>query len=84
VTPEGMELKSLMRKEFARARETTKLADLFELCARGEPIALLDEDGRLCGMVRPLDVFGQLAANGEARPEGPATQAAPTAAEPVA
>jgi hypothetical protein len=73
-----------MRKEFSRVRETTKLADLFELCARGEPIALLDEDGRLCGMVRPLDVFRQLAANGEARQEGPATQAAPTAAEPVA
>jgi glycine betaine/proline transport system ATP-binding protein len=84
VTPEGSELKSLMRKEFSRVRETTKLADLFELCARGEPIALLDEDGRLCGMVRPLDVFRQLAANGEAGPEGPATQAAPTAAEPVA
>jgi glycine betaine/proline transport system ATP-binding protein len=81
---EGRELSSLMRPNFSRARETTKLADLFELCARGDPIALLEEDGRLCGMVRPLDVFRRLAANGEARQEAPAARAAPAAVEPVA
>jgi glycine betaine/proline transport system ATP-binding protein len=80
---EGHDLRSLMRTDFSRARETTKLVDLFELCARGEPIALVGEDGRLCGMVRPLDVFRQLAANGETQQEAPAARAVP-AAEPVA
>jgi glycine betaine/proline transport system ATP-binding protein len=81
---EGKELKSLMRRDFPRARDTTKLADLFELCALGEPIALLDEDDRLSGMVRPLDVFGRLAANGETGEDSGGARVAPAAAEPVA
>jgi glycine betaine/proline transport system ATP-binding protein len=81
---QARDLNALLRKDFPRASETTKLADLFEVCARGEPIALVDDAGRLSGMVRPLDVFRQLAGNGESGQVAPAGGAAPVPAEPVA
>ncbi len=52
--------RSWMRKDFPRVTEDTKLADLFGLCRTGQPIAVVDVEGRLVGAIRPLDVFAQL------------------------
>jgi glycine betaine/proline transport system ATP-binding protein len=81
---QARDLNALMRKDFPRTSEATKLADLFELCARGEPIALVDEAGRLSGLVRPLDVFRQLAGDGEGGQVASTGRTEPIAAEPVA
>ncbi|MGH6887304.1 MAG: quaternary amine ABC transporter ATP-binding protein [Geminicoccales bacterium] len=54
-----------IRRDFPRAAPETKLAELFEPCARELPIAVVDRDGRLAGVVHPADVFAELARESE-------------------
>lgn len=51
---------SIMGSEFARAPASTSLAALFRLSGGGQPVAVLDSDGRLVGMVTPLDIINTL------------------------
>ncbi|HYZ27150.1 MAG TPA: glycine betaine/L-proline ABC transporter ATP-binding protein [Geminicoccaceae bacterium] len=50
-----------IRRDFPRAAADAKLAELFEACALGLPIAVVERDGRLAGVVHPGDVFIELA-----------------------
>ena len=52
------------RREFPTTERTTRLCDLFESCAQGLPIAVLD-DGRLAGVLHPRDVLLELARGNE-------------------
>ena len=69
-----------IRREFPRTGPAAKLAELFETCALGLPIAVVDAEGRLAGAVYPADVFHELAraSEVEAPAGGPRTDAAPT------
>jgi glycine betaine/proline transport system ATP-binding protein len=72
-----------VRRDFSSAERATKLCDLFEACAHGLPIAVLDA-GRLVGAVYPRDVFTELAREGATA--APAASAGPKRdpAEPAA
>jgi glycine betaine/proline transport system ATP-binding protein len=50
-----------IRRDFPRAAPDAKLAELFEACARELPVAVVDEDGRLAGVVHSSDVLAELA-----------------------
>jgi glycine betaine/proline transport system ATP-binding protein len=54
------DLQSLAHQDFPSADAEEKLADLFDRCAGGRPIAVMDEDRRLIGQIHPLDVFAEL------------------------
>jgi glycine betaine/proline transport system ATP-binding protein len=54
-----------IRRDFPCALPDAKLAELFEPCARGLPVAVVDEDRRLVGVVHPSDVFAELARESE-------------------
>ncbi|SLN25950.1 quaternary amine ABC transporter ATP-binding protein [Oceanibacterium hippocampi] len=41
----------------------TALADIYDQCTAGLPIAVVDKAGSLCGVVEPLDVFTALTGN---------------------
>ena len=65
VTPEDLgqatgTLGSVARDEFPRARRTTPLASLFHLSGNGMPVAVVDDEGALVGMVSPLDIVTTL------------------------
>ena len=49
--------------DFPQCTANTPLAEIFGECARGLPIAVLDRDGRLAGVLDPLEVFRELAAD---------------------
>ncbi len=61
------DLKTVMRTSFPRTPKSAKLADIFELCRSGVPVAVIDEQGRLAGVVDPLDVLAELAGSREAQ-----------------
>jgi glycine betaine/proline transport system ATP-binding protein len=54
-------LEDLMRREFPSAEATTRLYEVFESCGDGAPLAIVDGDGRLQGMVEPGDILAGLA-----------------------
>jgi glycine betaine/proline transport system ATP-binding protein len=56
-------LDKLMRTEFPLAQAKWELADLYQLCAEGVPVAVVDGDGRYQGVVHYQDVLAALAAN---------------------
>ncbi len=51
---------AVMRTEFPVAAPDDQLADIYDACSRGLPVAVLDRDGRLAGAVRASDVFARL------------------------
>jgi CBS-domain-containing membrane protein len=51
---------SLMENDFAKAATSTSVASLFHLSGDGQPVAVVDEGGRLVGMVSPLDILNML------------------------
>lgn len=67
-------LAAAMRTQFPQTSAAAMLVDVFELCADGLPVAVIDDDGRLCGVVHPNDVFRVLA-GGTAEESTEATQA---------
>lgn len=59
---DGAGLVDAVSRDFPAASPQSRLFDLYPLADAGLPIALTDEDtGRLAGVVRPGDVFRQLA-----------------------
>jgi glycine betaine/proline transport system ATP-binding protein len=64
-----------MRRDFPRADADAKLCELFDACAQGLPIAVLQQD-RLIGVLDPRDVFVELA-----REDGGASKTTGTASE---
>lgn len=56
------DLTTLMRTDFPAGKLTTPLIEAYDRCAAGLPIAVIDDHGRLCGTVNPLEVFTELAA----------------------
>jgi glycine betaine/proline transport system ATP-binding protein len=50
-----------IRRDFPRAARDAKLAELFEACARELPVAVVDREGRLAGVVHPSAVLAELA-----------------------
>jgi len=50
----------VMRTEFPAAAPDDQLADIYEACSRGLPVAVFDRDGRLAGAIRASDVFARL------------------------
>lgn len=68
------DLRAVMRQDFPMAAERAHLADIYDLCAAGLPIAVLDGEGALKGVVNPLDVLAELAGEdvGEGRSVAPA------------
>lgn len=61
---DGRGLDSAIADDCAATSPDTRLFDLYPLAQKGLPIALVDDDGRLTGVVRPQDVFRQLAGAG--------------------
>jgi glycine betaine/proline transport system ATP-binding protein len=51
---------SLMENDFAKAATSTSVASLFHLSGDGQPVAVVDDGGRLVGMVSPLDILNML------------------------
>ncbi len=62
---DGKELGSVMRTRFPTAAPTEVLYDVFDECSSGVPIAVVDDDGRLQGVLNPFDVFQALRVEGE-------------------
>ncbi|TLF51638.1 glycine betaine/L-proline ABC transporter ATP-binding protein [Halomonas urmiana] len=78
---EDAALSDLMRSDYPAARADQELIELYGACARGLPIAVLDETGRLQSSVDPLRVFALLAGErGEAETPRHAADVAPLAA----
>ena len=53
-------LRSVMRRDFPTCVNLTPICDLYRLCATGLPIAVVDDEGFLQGVIDPLDVFAKL------------------------
>ncbi|WP_435100120.1 quaternary amine ABC transporter ATP-binding protein [Arhodomonas sp. AD133] len=73
-------LDEVMVVEFPRCRPDDHLHEVYELCARGLPIAVIDADDRLCGVLDPLDVFAQLAGGDDGSEAGGSAAAGTDAA----
>ena len=58
------DLNAVMRATFPRTARSAKLAEIFDLCRAGLPVAVVGERGRLEGVVNPLDVLAELAGSG--------------------
>jgi glycine betaine/proline transport system ATP-binding protein len=59
-----------LRRDFPVTTATTRLFELFGRCRAGVPLAVVDDGGRLVGVVDPLEVLGSLAGgNGTAAPQ---------------
>ncbi|EPC01500.1 hypothetical protein L861_05525 [Litchfieldella anticariensis FP35 = DSM 16096] len=43
--------------DFPSAQESQELIELYTACAKGLPVALVDDDGHLDGVIDPLEVF---------------------------
>ena len=60
----------VMSQEFPSCPEGAERHQVYRLCAQGDPIAVLDEEGRLMGVLEPLDLFAHLATGSSARAGG--------------
>ena len=67
---------AVMRTAFPQTARSAKLADVFELCRAGLPVAVVDDRGLLRGVVDPLDVLAELAGGAGAGGGGGAAVAA--------
>jgi glycine betaine/proline transport system ATP-binding protein len=56
-------LDKLMRTEFPLAQAKWELAELYQLCAEGLPVAVVDGDGRYQGVVHYQDILAALSSN---------------------
>ena len=61
VREKGAKLSSALIRDFPHVEKGTLLYQLYKLCARGLPVAVLDEDGKLVGVAEPDAVFEQIA-----------------------
>ncbi|MDD3265225.1 MAG: CBS domain-containing protein, partial [Dehalococcoidales bacterium] len=56
-------LSEIMNTEFPQTTESTPLGDVLPLCTVGLPIAVVNENGRLKGIVDPLDCLNSITPN---------------------
>jgi len=75
-------LEALLERDFPTAHEEQELVELYAACAAGLPVALLDDEGRLTGVVEPLEVFALLGGNGEGADAEGAASVGNTAGQP--
>ncbi len=61
----AVDLSDVVRAEFPQTVKETPLTDLYSLCAAGLPVAVVDEQNRLQGIIDPLDIFATLSSRGE-------------------
>ncbi len=71
-----------LTRDFPTASADQELVELYSACAAGLPVALLDEEGRLTGVVEPLAVFRLLGGNGEGADAENASSPGNTAGQP--
>ena len=64
-------IEALVRDDFPLADEDARLIDLFDQCASGLPIAVVDADGHLKGVVKPSRIFANLTPNGDEASSSP-------------
>jgi glycine betaine/proline transport system ATP-binding protein len=69
------DLKAVMRADFPRTGPDTPLAEVYDLCASGLPIAVVGPRGRIRGVVHPLDVFAEISPRDNGAAEPPAEPA---------
>ena len=50
----------IARDDFPVAAASDTLADTYDVCTSGLPVAVVDDDGRLAGVVHPLDLLANL------------------------
>lgn len=55
------DLRHYIERDFPTTSHDSSLAELYALCANGLPVAVLDNAGRIKGVVHPLDVLASLA-----------------------
>jgi len=60
------ELVGVMRRDFPTTVATESLASIYDCCASGVPVAVVDTSGRLTGSVHVLDLLAALAVPSEA------------------
>jgi glycine betaine/proline transport system ATP-binding protein len=79
-------LRSLMRRDFPTCVNLTPISDLYRLCAAGLPIAVVDHEGFLQGVIDPLDVFATLGGerSGDSGSDGTPPMALSTLHHPLA
>jgi glycine betaine/proline transport system ATP-binding protein len=53
-------LRSLVRRDFPTRVNSTPISELYGLCAAGLPIAVVDDEGFLQGVIDPLEIFAKL------------------------
>lgn len=68
-------LRDHLQAQFPSAGRDTHLSDVYGQCAAGVPIAVLDDDGRLCGVAEPGQIFAQLAGGQANQAAAPAPEA---------
>ena len=56
----GDQVSTVLQAEFPTTSSTSTLAHCYALCASGQPVAVTDADGKLVGVVHPLDVLDRL------------------------
>ncbi|MDN3556661.1 quaternary amine ABC transporter ATP-binding protein [Halomonas maura] len=78
-------LDDALDRDFPRVRADQELIELYGACARGQPIAVLDPEGRLQGVIDPLQVFALLAGGdaGSAAGDAPTSPAVARAPSPT-
>lgn len=57
------DLSEIMNSEFPQTTESTPLGDVLPLCTAGLPIAVVNENGRLRGILDPLDCLNSISSN---------------------
>ncbi len=88
VKKKGNNLSEILNTEFPQTQESTPLADVLPLTTFGLPIAVVDEKGKLKGIIYPLDCLNSISpsstesSNGEDSPSEDENQAPETQPEP--
>ncbi|WP_404406424.1 glycine betaine/L-proline ABC transporter ATP-binding protein [Pelagibacterium halotolerans] len=62
-------IKKVLITDYPTADSAHQLADLYSAASAGLPIAVMDEKGRLIGIVEPESVFAQLSGDEESEPD---------------
>jgi glycine betaine/proline transport system ATP-binding protein len=57
------DLSEVMNTDFPQTTESTSLGDILPLCTAGLPIAVVNENGRLRGILDPLDCLNNITPN---------------------
>jgi glycine betaine/proline transport system ATP-binding protein len=73
---DGGDLSSVLQEHYPTVDPRRLLYEVYDECSSGLPIAVIDRDGELKGVVDPLHVFAKLTADDEQQPASAADRAA--------